>query len=123
MLRYLTMAAACGFLYGCANLSKPAPETPTAPAPQACLGSTALPPSLSAQFEAVADEALLAKAVGKEKQGALCQGQVYQAKADAQVVLFRAWNSTNPNSRLGSWWAMEKPAGRIADYRKDYEVC
>jgi hypothetical protein len=123
MLKYLTTAAVCSLLFGCAHLPKPGPEAPTAPAPQACIGSTALPPSLSAQFEPVADEALLAKAVGKEKQGALCQGRVYQAKAEASVVLFRAWNSTNPNSRLGSWWAMEKPEGRIVDYRKDYEIC
>jgi hypothetical protein len=81
------------------------------------------PAPLAAQFEPVTDTALLTKAVGQASKGGLCTGQVFQAKADASVVLFRAWNSTNPNSRLGNWWAMDKPEGRIADYRKDYEIC
>jgi hypothetical protein len=65
----------------------------------------------------------LAKALGQPDKGGLCSGQVFQAKADASVVLFRAWNSTNPNSRLGAWWAAEKPEGKVADYRRDYEIC
>lgn len=123
MVRYLVAFVALGVLHGCANNSvQPATEA-TVPPAQTCVGSTALPPSLAASFEPVDDGALLAKAIGQAGQGLLCQGQVYQSKVDAPVVLFRAWNSTNPHSEFGNWWAFGKPDGKVADYRKDYEIC
>lgn len=102
--------------------STPTTSTPTAQAP-ACIGSTTLPPALAGSFEPIEDNALLTKALGKENQGLLCQGQVYQSKAATKVNLFRAWNSTNPKSKFGNWWAFSMPDGKVADYRKDYEIC
>lgn len=89
----------------------------------ACLGTTELPAALSGQFVAVQDCALLAKAIGQPNAGSLCQGQVYESKGDSRVALFRAWNSTNPGSKLGNWWAFDKPEGRVADYRMGFEIC
>ncbi|MFC3152260.1 hypothetical protein ACFOEK_14590 [Litoribrevibacter euphylliae] len=92
-------------------------------APQTCVGSTDLPQVLSTQFSAVTDTALLNDALGEKDQGKLCQGQVYESKENAQVKVFRAWNSTNPNSQYGQWWAFNEPAGSISAYRSDYEIC
>ncbi len=88
-----------------------------------CIGSNALPATLRKDFELIQDTALLEKALGAPNAGGLCQGQVYQSKKDVQVTLFRAWNSTNPSSKLGPWWAFEQPEGNTAKYRSDYEIC
>jgi hypothetical protein len=90
---------------------------------QTCLGSTALPPTLAGQFDAVNDPTLLQEAIGKPEKGKLCQGKVYQSKPQTKITVYRAWNSTNPNSQYGQWWAFNKPEGRIAQYRSDYEIC
>lgn len=88
-----------------------------------CLGSSDLPENLTNKFEAVDDEALLNETLGEPKAGALCQGQVYQSKEETKVTLYRAWNSTNPNSKFGKWWAFDKPTGEVSKYRSDYEIC
>ena len=90
---------------------------------QACTGTVELPHELANQFKPVDDKVLLAEALGETLQGKLCQGKVYQSKEAAQVVIYRAWNSTNPTSKLGQWWAFNQPAGRSAQYREDYEIC
>lgn len=69
---------------------------------QACPGDTVLPDELKDSFAPVADPALLAKAMGQPEKGKLCQAQVYESRPDTRVILFRAWNSSNPGSRLGS---------------------
>lgn len=115
-----------GGLFGCTSLPQQAAAPVTAvepPAAAACAGSTALPASLAGAFEPVDDASLLAKTLGKADQGALCQGQVYQSTASAKVVLYRAWNSTNPGSQFGNWWAFSRPEGAVAAYRTDYEIC
>lgn len=78
---------------------------------------------MAGDFDAITDAALLAKALGAPGKGGLCQGQVYQSRPGTRVTLYRAWNSTNPGSRLGSWWAASKPAGAVATYRGDYQIC
>lgn len=123
MLKSLSPIAVCGFLFGCATLPQSAPTTPPVAGPVVCPVPAGLPAALAAQFEPATDAPLLAKAVGQANKGGLCTGQVFQAKADASVMLFRAWNSTNTKSQWGSWWAFDKPEGKIADYRKDYEIC
>ena len=90
---------------------------------QTCIGSVELPQELALQFTPVQDEALLSEALGEPLRGKLCQGKVYQSKKDTQVVIYRAWNSTNPNSKLGQWWSFVQPVGRISEYREDYEIC
>jgi len=92
-------------------------------APQICPGTTQLPAALVDQFEPVEDSALLQQALGQPDKGKLCQGQVYRSKPGSQVVLYRAWNSTNPNSAKGNWWAYQVPQGMVAQYRSAYEIC
>lgn len=93
------------------------------PESQACEGTTQLPATLSASFTAVENPALLASALGKPEKGSLCQGQVYRANADTRVAIYRAWNSTNPGSVYGHWWAFTQPTGSIAQYRENFEIC
>ncbi|MDD5273865.1 MAG: hypothetical protein PHU14_14265 [Methylovulum sp.] len=116
MKNYLVIISALSVLYGCTT-------TTVKPTPQACAGTAALPLSLASDFESVEDTVLLTKAIGTENKGALCRGQVYRSKTTSQIMLFRAWNSTNPNSKFGNWWTFNKPTGKVADYRKDYGIC
>lgn len=88
-----------------------------------CLGSASLPHNFENKFEAIDNRQLLNEALGGTDEGKLCQGQVYRSKEASQVTVFRAWNSANPNSEFGNWWAFEKPSGEIAKYRSDYEIC
>lgn len=88
-----------------------------------CPGSTNLPADLASKMVAVDDTNLLNSALGKKDMGGLCMGQAYEVKPDQQVTVYRAWNSTNPGSQFGSWWAFEEPNGSIADYRSAYQIC
>jgi len=90
---------------------------------RSCLGSTELPADLADKFDPVEDSKLLSEALGKAKKGKLCQGRTYKSKEGAETILFRAWNSTNPASRFGKWWAFQNPSGKVSDYRADYEIC
>ncbi len=88
-----------------------------------CLGSVDLPKHIASQFEAISDEKLLNESLGNAMKGKLCKGKVYRSMKDAQVTLYRAWNSTNPNSKFGNWWAFQQPSGEVAKYRSEYEIC
>lgn len=103
-------------LTACSTVQKSAPNV-------ACIGEIELPTNMSAQFEATEDDELLADSIGQAEKGKLCQGKVFQSKKESQVVLYRAWNSTNPYSKLGNWWALTEPQGDVAQYRSDYEIC
>ncbi|MGR8929803.1 MAG: hypothetical protein ACU836_04115 [Gammaproteobacteria bacterium] len=92
-------------------------------ATNSCIGTSSLPPEIENLFIEVKDDELLSKALGKPNEGRLCQGRVYESKEGTELTLFRAWNSTNPNSQYGNWWAFEMPAGKISNYRIDYEIC
>lgn len=88
-----------------------------------CTGDTELPIEFRRKFTAVSDPELLAQSIGDANEGKLCQGKVYVANKNAQVLLFRAWNSTNETSELGNWWALKSPRGQISQYRSDYQIC
>lgn len=88
-----------------------------------CLGATALAKELKNSFATVVDDALLTETLGPPGQGKLCKGQVYRSKEGSKITLYRAWNSTNPNSEFGNWWAFQKPMGKVATYRAEYEIC
>jgi hypothetical protein len=88
-----------------------------------CPGTVALPTAVAGAFEKIEDDALLQSALGQPKKGGLCQGQVYQTKKDTRVIVYRAWNSTNPSSQMGNWWAFHIPEGKVSQYRSDYEIC
>lgn len=88
-----------------------------------CIGSTELPAGITSSFQAIEDAPLLQASLGKPDEGKLCQGQVYVSNESADVTLYRAWNSTNPGSKFGSWWAFAEPSGKVSTYRSDYEIC
>jgi hypothetical protein len=88
-----------------------------------CLGSSNLPSDLAVNFETIEDKNLLNEALGRPDKGKLCQGKVYKSKENSQITIYRAWNSTNPNSKFGKWWAFKEPTGKISTYRSDYEIC
>lgn len=109
-------------LLGCAH-SDVATTTLPVEHSVSCLGDVNLPEAIANNFDAVDDDALLSKTLDKPENGKLCQGQVYKSKDDTQITIYRAWNSTNPGSKLGKWWAFDKPAGKTSKYRSDYEIC
>jgi len=88
---------------------------------EACPGDNALPSEFAAFFNEIEDPALLSQAVMPATKGGLCQAKVYQSKQ--ALTIYRAWNSNNPGSRLGSWWAFFRAEGKVSQYRKDYEIC
>jgi hypothetical protein len=90
---------------------------------QSCLGSTNLPEYIANKFVPIEDKQFLSKALGITNEGKLCQGKVYTSKVDTQITIFRAWNSTNPESKFGKWWVFQEPAGKISEYRSEYEIC
>lgn len=115
-MKWLITSALVVLVQGCATQ----PATTSANAP-ACEGSVMLPSALAGKFKSVDDPKLLDTAMGEPLAGGLCQGAVYQSTEE--VTIYRAWNSTNPGSQFGNWWAFNQPAGKTADYRKDYEIC
>ena len=92
-------------------------------APEPCIGTTDLPSSLRDSFVPAVDAELLNSALGEPGKGGLCQGQVYISTGIKTVTLYRAWNSTNPGSMYGKWWAFSRPSGEVAQYREDFEIC
>lgn len=99
------------------------PKTIASPKPQKCVGDTELPIVLKRKFEAVEDDILLSQALGGAETGKLCKGQVYRVKKNAQVNLFRLWNSHDANTKYGHWWSFNGPRGQVASYRKDNALC
>lgn len=90
---------------------------------ESCPGSTEIPAQFAQYFQAVDDQELLDKALGEAGKGGLCKGQVYESTQELPADFFRAWNSTNPNSEFGQWWAFFKPEGSTSEYREQYEIC
>ncbi|WP_221797475.1 hypothetical protein [Oceanobacter mangrovi] len=110
-------------LTGCAlTATKPAlpPQALVADA-NGCVGSTELPAMLAGKLTPASNDDLLQQALGEPGKGGLCKAAVYQVTE--AFTLYRAWNSTYSGSRLGSWWAYQQPAGLVAGYRENYEIC
>ncbi len=114
------------FVAGCSTLETvdaPATSSPAVASALECPGTTELPAQFKEFFEAVEDPELLNKALGEPDKGGLCKGQVYVSKVELPANFFRAWNSTNPYSEFGRWWAFGIPEGSTSQYREDYEIC
>lgn len=88
-----------------------------------CPGNAELPGELAGLFDTIEDESLLKSALDIPNNGNLCQGKVYKTKKNVDITIYRSWNSTNPNSRLGHWWSFSRPNGNISKYRTDFEIC
>lgn len=129
-MKYFLIILLISPLFSCTSLvdkskiqSKIPSEQTAKQSSNGCLGNVELPSGLSDYFDAIEDMALLDSTLGEPNKGMLCQGKVYKAKKNVDLTVFRAWNSTNPDSRSGKWWAFSRPDGRVAKYRSDYEVC
>ena len=109
-------------VYGCSTYQLES-EVNNSEANQVCVGNTKLPDDIASNFEPIEDASLLKEALGSPKKGKLCQGQAYISKESENIIVFRAWNSTNKNSKFGKWWAFTKPTGKISIYRSEYEIC
>lgn len=109
-------------LYGC-SIYQIETEVNNSEADLICAGNTKLSDDIASNFEPIEDAPLLKRGLGGPKKGKLCQGQVYISKDSANIIVFRAWNSTNQNSKFGKWWAFTKPTGKISTYRSEYEIC
>ncbi|MBE0379266.1 hypothetical protein [Pseudoalteromonas prydzensis] len=116
-MKRILIGALLVVIQGCANVPKDTGQLPPAP----CIGSTVIAGDLGNQFKQVQDSALLAQAIGEPLKGKLCQGTVYESTDE--VTIYRAWNSTNPQSEFGQWWSFQFPSGNTAKYREDYEIC
>lgn len=103
------------------NTKSPAPVSTSSAHPQTCEGSTLPPAALAGHLTATQNDTLLNQALGEPEKGGLCKGQVYEVKE--AFTIYRAWNSTNPGSEKGKWWAFNRPEGNVAQYREDYEIC
>ena len=95
----------------------------TSAGPPKCLGDTDIPAEFASGFVPAEDDDLLNSALGAANEGKLCWGRVYESTGDSRITVYRAWNSTNPGSKMGSWWAFREPAGKVSQYRSEYEIC
>ncbi|CAG9001438.1 MAG: hypothetical protein CENE_03458 [Candidatus Celerinatantimonas neptuna] len=124
MLRYAITPIAFFALVGCeAPHHNVLNQTPVQTQQSSCVGSIQLSDLLASKLDPIKAPVLLSGALGQTGKGKLCQGQVYQSHGGARVTLYRAWNSTNPNSQFGQWWSFSRPRGEISQYRADYEIC
>lgn len=83
-----------------------------------CIGAvTRAPPGLAEASNPI----LLSKAQLQTGKGGVCAAAVYTVTAP--VTVYRVFDSGNPYSRLGSWWALKTPAGSRADYRAANAIC
>ncbi|VFQ45298.1 hypothetical protein [Desulfoluna butyratoxydans] len=108
------------FAFGCSSMDNKTVTTALTPD---CLGDTEIPAAFKDQFKAAEDSVLLDLALGAPDKGKLCWGQVYVAKENSDVTIYRAWNSTNPHSKMGQWWSFSKPTGLVSAYRSGCEIC
>ena len=111
-------------LYGCTTTSELSSNRLTArtakPVVNArqCEGALTDPPE---GFSEVDNKRLVESSLGAPGKGRLCQGKAYQVHGSPTI--YRAFNSTHPPSRLGMWWALQKPAGSVSRYREKHEIC
>ena len=112
-------------LVGCATQTNDSPQTSREPAEPGsafqCAGEVAAPALLATRLTEIEAPELVAQSVKGPEQGDLCQAKAYRVNRSFEV--FRGWNSNNPGSELGKWWAFTMPAGRISEYREDFAIC
>ncbi len=88
-----------------------------------CKGSVQPPEFVRGDLSPAIDGQLLNESLGEPEQGRLCHGAVYTVNDSSDITIYRAWNSTNPQSKMGQWWALYEPSGSVMMYRNDYEIC
>lgn len=85
----------------------------------ACVGAVLQPPE---GLKAVADDQLLASAIGEVGEGKLCEGRVYEVTTPG-VRVFRVWTAAKDYTAYGRWWSFDIPQGPKRKYRKANVIC
>jgi len=99
------------------------PAVAAAPDTARCPDDGGLPQELRQHLAESPAPELLGQALGAPGEGRLCSGRVYTVTGKGTVTVYRLWNSTNPQSRLGRWWGLARPEGSVSGYRRDSAVC
>lgn len=84
----------------------------------ACVGAV---PSAADQLTSASNTALLAKSQYASGKGGMCAAKVFAVAGPVSV--YRVYDSQNPHSMYGSWWALARPAGPKDDYRAINAIC
>jgi len=96
-------------------------QASTPPAPTSCVGHVDPPPA----GLAASNDPPPGFAIGAPGKGALCEGKVFTAKEP--VTVYRVFSASYATSKLagpaGAYWTLQKPSGKLADYRNNYEIC
>lgn len=96
--------------------------------PQSCSQPPPLPPepckALSRApegFDPIDAPELISQAKKGPGKGGVCDARAF--RVNGTPTIYRAYNGTNPSSKLGEWWALEEPSGPVSAYRRDYQIC
>lgn len=119
LLAFIAVSATS--MTACVSTSQNSQQPSTVAEQATCSGTVEPPAEFAAYLAPTTDDTLLQSALGDPTKGGLCQGKVY--KVTQAFTIYRAWNSTNPGSEKGSWWALYEPQGSTAQYRTNYEIC
>lgn len=92
-------------------------QLPALPA-EPCKGHLSQAPDGFAPIDAPDLIALAKKGPGE---GGVCDARAF--RVERTRTIYRAYNGTNPASRLGNWWALEQPSGAVSAYRENYQIC
>lgn len=99
-------------------ITPPCAQKPPVLPPEPCKGNLSSAPE---GFQPIDAPELIAQAKKGPGQGGVCDAQAYRVSGTRAI--YRAYNGTHPQSKLGAWWALEEPSGSVSTYRKDYEIC
>ncbi|MEY4748757.1 MAG: hypothetical protein RIQ60_971 [Pseudomonadota bacterium] len=108
------------WLTGCAMVLLPSSSA----APEAgidgemCVGA---PPAAQEGLAPASNPALQAKAQLASGQGGVCAARVFVAQVP--VAVYRVYDSANPRSLYGGWWALARLRGSRDDYRARNAIC
>lgn len=103
---------------GCSTLSTDPASRQVGVDGEACVGSIDPTPSALTQ---VTSRALLSHAQLASGKGGTCLAK--SVSVATPLVLYRVFDSANPHSKFGSWWALSRPTGTKENYRMAYAIC
>jgi hypothetical protein len=110
------------WLAGCAGLPGPLGGSRAAGEPgidgAVCVGA---PPAALAGLAPASNPSLQAKAQLASGQGGVCTARVFVAQAP--LTVYRVYDSSNPRSFYGGWWALSRPEGSRDSYRARNAIC
>lgn len=124
MKRLILLLMSWALLAACAShtsVSEQQTTESTESTPNQCTGEVTAPAVFAPMLTEVDRPELVTAALGASGVGGLCQAKAYLVSQEFDI--YRAWNSQNPYSQFGHWWAFSIPSGKISEYRRDYAIC